>query len=204
MSMSYAEIIKFEKTSGIPGISVSSTYRPGSVSNSGNADYHSKGEAVDFTGSPTALAQLAAWFKRFTPNLLEEIYSGPGATYVKNGQPVAASYYASELSGHKTHVHIAMSPSGVKAAEGSGGAAGAAVNAALPGGASLVGDVAGAAGAGLAAAVGPLVTGLKGIVFKLGFAGLGLGLVGIGLFVAVAPTLRTKVKQTQATLEEAL
>lgn len=189
-NISYPDIIKFEQMSGIPGISVSSTYRAGSRSNSGNLDYHSQGEAVDFTGSPSALAALAAWFKRFTPNLLEEIYSGPGAAYVKNGRVVPSSFYASELSGHTTHVHIAMSPAGVKAAEGGGlSGAAAAVGSALPAGsASVSADVT----AALGSAVAPLVTGVQGIAFKVGFAGLGLGLVVMGLFLAAAPGVRKK------------
>jgi len=51
--------------------------------------------------------QIAAGFYSISNRLLEEIHSNGPGYYVKNGARVPASFYASELSGHHDHVHIA-------------------------------------------------------------------------------------------------
>lgn len=117
-SWSYPQIINLASKSGIP-FTVTSTYRPGSTSH-GHADYHSQGMAVDFSSSTANMVKLAAWFHKLAPALLEEIHSGGGGFFVKNGKAVGSDYYRSEISGHYDHVHIAMSKQGVTQALGGG------------------------------------------------------------------------------------
>lgn len=119
---SYPLIVNLAGKSGI-SFTVTSTYRPGSTAH-GHADYHSQGMAVDFSGSTASMAKLAAWFHKLSPYLLEEIHSGSGGFFVKNGKVVGADYYRSDISGHYDHVHIAMSKQGVAQAAKAIGAGG--------------------------------------------------------------------------------
>lgn len=91
---------------------VTSTWRPGAVTVSGNLSNHAKKLAVDFAGpTPTWNSEtLAEIFRAFVPveaHLSELIYSGPQVTYnIKHGKRVAK--YAQAL--HHNHVHVAVEP----------------------------------------------------------------------------------------------
>jgi hypothetical protein len=77
--------------------------------------YHYKGQAIDFddfssprTDTPGLMA-IYRWIRdHFGSASSELIYSGPGATPIKNGAPYA--YNAETLAAHHNHVHWAMSP----------------------------------------------------------------------------------------------
>lgn len=111
---SYHEIEAFCRKSNIP-FSVSSTTGGSHVSNS----YHYRGNAEDLVSSAGNMERLAAWLYQYYPYILELIHSGGSGYFVKNGQKVSASYYgASTVSQHYNHVHIAMTNSGIAAAQG--------------------------------------------------------------------------------------
>jgi tape measure domain-containing protein len=105
----YKTLIAFMKATGIP-FDVSSTVRPGSITNSGNKSYHGFGRAVDFTGRKYGndTKELYDIFKGFGPVeglLAELIYAGPQAKYnIKNGKRVGK--YA--VKDHHNHVHAAL------------------------------------------------------------------------------------------------
>jgi hypothetical protein len=80
-----------------PTASVSSGYRPGSP------DYHGAGLAADIIGAN--MDAIAAGFYAMSGRLLELIHSP--SWFVKNGNRVPASFYASEIAGHYNHVHVA-------------------------------------------------------------------------------------------------
>jgi hypothetical protein len=85
-----------------PGAAISSGYRPG------DPGWHGTGLAADLIGGGAGgMAAIAAGFYSISNRLLEEIHSGGGGFFVKNGIRVPASYYASEIAGHYDHVHIA-------------------------------------------------------------------------------------------------
>lgn len=91
--------------SGVPAL-VTSAFRPGS-----SGSYHSTGNAVDFGwygNSPGELTKIARFWDQFGPFLLEEIYSGDGGHFVKNGRRVGWGFYgAATEAEHYNHVHIA-------------------------------------------------------------------------------------------------
>ena len=102
-------IIEYGKSTGVPMI-VTSTYRPGAVTISGNQSNHAKKLAVDFAGlRPSWDSQeLAAIFNAFVPiasNLSELIYAGPQVKKnVKHG--IWVPKYAVDI--HHNHVHVAV------------------------------------------------------------------------------------------------
>lgn len=103
-------IIALAKTSGIP-FGVSSTFRPGSITSTGNLSYHARGRAVDFV-SPNMMA-LSNFFLRYAPKLLEMFYS-PNSKYVKNGQVLPIGMLDRRVyKGHFDHVHVAMHTGGM-------------------------------------------------------------------------------------------
>lgn len=96
-----------------PGAAVSSGYRPG------DPGWHGTGLAADIVGGgPAGMARIAAGFYGLSGRLLELIHSGGGGFFVKNGQRVGASYYASEIAGHYDHVHVAANANALGFASG--------------------------------------------------------------------------------------
>jgi hypothetical protein len=89
---------------------VTSTYRPGAVTASGNPSRHGMRLAVDLAGPVPSRdsAVLAAIFNAFLPveaHLSELIYAGPQASFnIKHGKRVGK--YAQEL--HHDHVHVSV------------------------------------------------------------------------------------------------
>lgn len=96
-----------------PSAQLFSAMRPGAVTSSGNASYHSMGRAIDVTPS----AEIFNWIKQtYGKNIAELIYSPMNGAQVKNG----ANYLYGEpvRSDHWDHVHWAMANGGVLGAVG--------------------------------------------------------------------------------------
>lgn len=93
-----------------------STYRPGSVTATGNTSYHSMNRAVDFAGPTKSwdspeLLRINLAFARVGGMLKELIYSGPGAVEYRNG--ARYNYTGTTHAGHHDHVHVAMRAGGI-------------------------------------------------------------------------------------------
>jgi hypothetical protein len=88
------------------GLSVSSGFRPGSITSSGNVSYHSTGEALDLAGSPAGMMSTFKTLKaRFGSQLAELIYT-PGGVGIRNGRP--HTYTGKVAADHYDHVHVAL------------------------------------------------------------------------------------------------
>lgn len=117
---SFPEIIKFMHMSNIP-FTVSSTNGGKHVTNS----WHYSSNAVDSYSSAGDMQRLAGWLINYAPYIGELIHSGGKGFFVKNGEVVPGSRYGAKLiSEHYNHVHLGMTLSGVKAAEGQQGNSG--------------------------------------------------------------------------------
>ena len=117
---SYDQIVAFARKSGVP-FTVSSTYRPGAVTVSGNKSLHAYGNAADLVSSAGSMQTLAGWIERYAAYTLELIHSGGKGYFVKNGKIVSAGYYgAAVVSQHYNHVHWGITLSGLAAAGGAG------------------------------------------------------------------------------------
>ena len=90
-----------------PGIRITSGYRPGSITASGNVSYHARGRAVDI--APPNMGIFDALASAF-PNTAELIYSPAGARQIKNGQP--HTYTGAVKAMHYNHVHWAYDQGG--------------------------------------------------------------------------------------------
>lgn len=74
----------------------------------GDPGYHGRGLAADLIGGGAAgMVRMARGFYGISGRLLEEIHSGGGGFFVKNGQRVGSGYYRSVIGEHYNHVHIA-------------------------------------------------------------------------------------------------
>lgn len=111
---SYAQIEAAANRSGIDH-KVSSDFRPGSITITGNISYHARGNAVDFVSSKALMVDFAKWWaSNYGPYILELIHSGPGAPNIKNG---ASHKYSQDIvNQHYDHVHVAITLSGLAAA----------------------------------------------------------------------------------------
>lgn len=101
---SYKTLIQAMNGSGL-GFGVSSTYRPGAITVSGNASLHGAGRAVDFVGSKQQMLAMARWWTQYAPYLAELIHT-PLGFGVKNGK--RAQYPFNVLKGHYDHGHVAL------------------------------------------------------------------------------------------------
>jgi phage-related protein len=91
-----------------PSAVLTSSYRPGAITASGNASYHSMGRAIDVTPS-MAIFNLIK--KAFGSSIKELIYSPAGGAQVKNGRNY---YYTGAVRAmHFNHVHWAMANGGM-------------------------------------------------------------------------------------------
>lgn len=87
----------------IPNAAITSSYRPGSITSSGNLSYHAQGKALDLTPSMDIFNKIKS---AFGSSIAELIYSPAGSRQVKNGQNF---YYGEPVRGdHWDHVHWAM------------------------------------------------------------------------------------------------
>jgi hypothetical protein len=85
------------------GLSLSSGYRPGAVTSSGNASLHSVGQAIDMVGSPFAMANYAL-AEAGRSGIAEVIYSPVGWWHPGSGWgPVTDSQIKRD---HYSHVHV--------------------------------------------------------------------------------------------------
>ena len=85
-----------------PNARLTSAYRGGSRTVSGNASYHSRGMAIDVSPS---MDIFNFWRNKYGANLAELIYSPANGKQIKNGQN---HYYTGAVRGmHFNHVHIA-------------------------------------------------------------------------------------------------
>lgn len=90
-----------------PGMSITSTLRPG------DPGHHGTGNAVDFSNgfdsTPEMRSAAQFFYKNYGPALLELIHS-PFSNNVKNGQNVGDGfglYGAGTMNAHRNHVHVA-------------------------------------------------------------------------------------------------
>lgn len=90
-----------------PGMSITSTYRPG------DTGHHGTGNAVDFSNgfdsTPEMRSAAQFFYKNYGPALLELIHS-PFSNNIKNGQNVGDGfglYGAGTMNAHRNHVHVA-------------------------------------------------------------------------------------------------
>jgi len=99
-----AELTKWAQSKGF---TVTSGYRPGSITASGNMSYHAAGRAIDMV--PAAMSTFDAARRAF-PDALELIFSPAGSRQLKNGQPHL--YGGAVKAMHFNHVHLARSMGG--------------------------------------------------------------------------------------------
>lgn len=92
----------------LPGVAITSTYRPGAVTVSGNTSYHARGRAVDLAPSMDTFNAIKS---SFGSAIRELIYSPAGSGQVKNGTPYF--YGGAVRNMHWNHVHWAMKNGGV-------------------------------------------------------------------------------------------
>lgn len=87
----------------LPGAAITSSYRPGSITASGNRSNHSLGRAVDLTPSMANFNKILA---TFGPSIAELIYTPAGGRQIKNGRNYI--YPPNVAAGHYNHIHWAM------------------------------------------------------------------------------------------------
>lgn len=95
----------------LPGVGITSTYRPGARTTFGNLSMHGMGRAVDMAPSMNAFNVL----NRLFPNSAELLYSPAGARQIQRGR---GGSFRGDTSGatkamHYNHVHWAMKNGGV-------------------------------------------------------------------------------------------
>lgn len=97
------EIIRFAERSGV-AFKVSSSFRKGAITSTGNQSYHSMNRAVDFGGD---LPGIFNAFLRIASQLKELIYTPAGGKQIKNGSPHMFSG-GTIKEDHYDHVHVAL------------------------------------------------------------------------------------------------
>lgn len=85
-----------------PDIQITSRFRPGSITVSGNLSYHARGRALDL--SPRM--DVFNWIAKNYPDSAELIFTPAGARQLKNGKPYV--YAQNVAKGHRSHIHWAM------------------------------------------------------------------------------------------------
>lgn len=104
--------------SGVAGLKVTSAYRPGSVTKSGNTSYHARMQAIDVAGSKDAMLRYAQYMQqKYGSVLLELIYQG-ASTSVQIWHGGAHKYNSGTLADHKDHVHVAATLEALKSVGG--------------------------------------------------------------------------------------
>lgn len=106
------EIIRFAQRSGV-NYSVSSAFRKGAITSTGNSSYHSKNRAVDFGGD---LWSVFKAFRRVGSSLKELIFTPAGGDQIKNGSPHVFTGGTIQKD-HYDHVHVALERGGVMGTE---------------------------------------------------------------------------------------
>ena len=104
---SYPGIVELAKKSGLP-YRVSSTYRPGAITRSGNVSHHAKGDAVDFGGE--SQDALAAYFLGLGTLEVFHKSKATGRWYGSSkGKPTDEATHQDLVKEHIDHLHVAMS-----------------------------------------------------------------------------------------------
>lgn len=99
--------------SAFPWASLLSSYRPGSVTVSGNRSYHAIGRAIDVTPS----MQIFDWIRsNYGARSKELIYTPAGSRQIKDGRPHI--YSGPVAAQHYSHVHWAYDRGGVAGGAG--------------------------------------------------------------------------------------
>lgn len=208
MPFSVEALKKTVTASGVSGLRVTSTYRAGSMTKSGNVSWHARGQAIDVAGSKAAMKSYAEYMqKAYGGKLLELIHQSDGVKYgVRLGSP--HTFSQSLYSDHKDHVHVA------------------ATTAALGGGTSPTltpvefnvpgpGDIIDGATEGIQNALNAIkavVDGLRGLseiatwmtktenMKRVGIAVVGVGLVGVGAMALAreSETVQDTIKMANA------
>lgn len=92
----------------LPSLLLTSSFRQGSITASGNLSYHALGRAIDV--APPSMAAFLK-IKSAFPNATELIYSPAGAAQLKNGRPYVYSGAVKDM--HYNHIHLAMANGGI-------------------------------------------------------------------------------------------
>lgn len=91
-----------------PNAQLTSSYRPGAVTVSGNTSYHARGRAIDVSPSMAIFNWIRSTYGR---NTAELIFSPAGSRQIKNGRP---HYYTGAVRAmHFNHVHWAYDRGGM-------------------------------------------------------------------------------------------
>lgn len=98
------------------GLHLTSGYRPGSITSSGNASYHSMNRAGDFADGAASMLTFARFMAQAFGPVLRELIHTPLGFSIKDGR-VVAPYAAAE---HYDHVHVAYQQGGVVPGRGDG------------------------------------------------------------------------------------
>ena len=104
-----AHLQPFANLGASMGLQVTSGFRPGAVTNSGNRSYHASRRAIDVGGPQGAMLRFANAMLAFQPRLKELIHTPMGAG-VWNGQRHV--YTGQTAADHYDHVHVAMAGGG--------------------------------------------------------------------------------------------
>jgi hypothetical protein len=96
------------------GLSLTSGYRPGAITSTGNVSLHSLGRAIDVAGSPQ---QMISFYRRMVgmPGIAELLYSPIGGWYGSGG---IVPLVGSVLRDHFDHVHVGIYDKGGYLPEG--------------------------------------------------------------------------------------
>lgn len=98
------------------GLSVTSGFRPGSVTSSGNMSYHASGRALDLADGPSQMLAYARFVASAFGGRLKELIHTPLGFSIKDGRRVPPFAQADHLD----HVHVAMARGGGVGGSGSG------------------------------------------------------------------------------------
>lgn len=108
-SLEVEAIVAYGQSTGVK-MNLTSTLRPGAITQTGKPSYHGLGLAADWGSIPPsrdsdALADIFHAFLPVESHLAELIYAGPQVTFnIKNGRRVGK--YAQDL--HHNHCHVAV------------------------------------------------------------------------------------------------
>ena len=91
----------------LPGIQLTSAYRPGAITATGVPSLHGAGRAIDL--APPSMAAFNTLLKAF-PNATQLLYSPADGRTLNNGRPYHMS--AITKAGHWDHIHLAMANGG--------------------------------------------------------------------------------------------
>jgi hypothetical protein len=91
------------------GLSVTSGFRPGSITSSGNLSYHAMGRALDIGGGGGQMLAFAKAMAGLFGSRLKELIHTPLGFSIKDGRRVAPYAQAD----HYDHVHVAMQTGGM-------------------------------------------------------------------------------------------